>query len=72
MQRHRIDDHLGRYASALRHITQAGDEHFDEALEYARQHRLFELALRAYEDDADKYQVRRSPPNVASQVEKLY
>ncbi|GAA5993070.1 hypothetical protein JCM10908_003090 [Rhodotorula pacifica] len=56
MQRHRIDDHLGRHASALRHITRAGDEHFDEALEYARKHRLFELALRSYENDANKYQ----------------
>ncbi|GAA5883430.1 hypothetical protein JCM3774_004277 [Rhodotorula dairenensis] len=56
MQRHRINDHLGRHASALRHITRAGDEHFDEALEYARKHRLFELALQSYEHDADKYQ----------------
>ncbi|BGP57178.1 Putative elongator complex protein 1 [Rhodotorula sphaerocarpa] len=56
VQRHRIDDHLGRHASALRHITRAGDEHFEEALEYAGKHRLFEIALQAYEGDSEKYQ----------------
>ncbi|BGP02142.1 Putative elongator complex protein 1 [Rhodotorula toruloides] len=57
LQCYKIDDHLGRYASALRNLSKAGDEHFDEALEYTKKHGLFEVALRAYEDDKEKYEM---------------
>jgi elongator complex protein 1 len=60
LQRHKIDDHLGRYSSALTNLSKAGDEHFDDALEYTKKHGLFEVALRAYEGDKEKYEVRNS------------
>lgn len=60
LQRHKIDDHLGRYSSALTNLSKAGDEHFDEALEYTKKHGLFEVALRAYEGDKEKFEVRTS------------
>ncbi|BGP18516.1 hypothetical protein JCM10213_002969 [Rhodosporidiobolus nylandii] len=56
LQRHKIDDHLGRHASALRNLAQAGDEeHFDDALEYTKKHGLFEVALEAYAGREERY-----------------
>jgi IKI3 family len=37
LQRHAIDTHLGRFNRALQHLMAAGDEHFDDALDFARE-----------------------------------
>ncbi|KAI7853743.1 IKI3 family-domain-containing protein [Circinella umbellata] len=47
-QRFRIDDHLKRYASALKNLSLAGDEHFDELVDYMRKHTLYLVALEEY------------------------
>ncbi|KAG7091295.1 hypothetical protein E1B28_010341 [Marasmius oreades] len=47
-QRFRIDDHLRRYASALRNLSLAGHSRFDEAIEYAERHQLYEEALKIW------------------------
>lgn len=57
IQRHRIDDHLGRHDSALRNLALAGPDRFDEALEYTKQHNLFTTALHAFKEDGAKYKV---------------
>ncbi|BGP42072.1 Putative elongator complex protein 1 [Rhodotorula kratochvilovae] len=56
LQRHQIDDHLGRQASALRNLAQAGEEHFEAAVEYARRHALWEVAHEVWEADEGKYE----------------
>ncbi|GAA6015095.1 hypothetical protein JCM10207_008729 [Rhodosporidiobolus poonsookiae] len=56
LQRHKIDDHLGRHASALRNLAQAGEAHFDDALEYAKTHGLYEVALEAYQGFGGRYE----------------
>lgn len=58
LQRHQIDDHLSRHASALRNLAQAGDEHFEAAVEYTKKWRLWEVALEVYEGKEGKYEVR--------------
>ncbi|GAA5889329.1 hypothetical protein JCM6882_000709 [Rhodosporidiobolus microsporus] len=57
LQRHKIDDYLGRHDSALRNLSKAGEEHFEDALAYCKKHGLYEVALEAYAREADKYQV---------------
>ncbi|GJN92512.1 hypothetical protein Rhopal_005542-T1 [Rhodotorula paludigena] len=57
LQRHQIDDHLSRHASALRNLAQAGDEHFEAAVEYTKKWRLWEVALEVYEGKEGKYEV---------------
>ncbi|SCV71454.1 BQ2448_3042 [Microbotryum intermedium] len=57
LQRHRIDDHLERYDSALRNLAKAGEERFDEVLEYTKKHGLFKTALEAYKADSARYKV---------------
>lgn len=47
-QRYRIDDHLKRYEKALRNLSQAGDEHFDELLRYMKSHDLYLTAIEEY------------------------
>lgn len=44
-QRFRIDDHLKRYEKALRNLSQAGEERFDEAMLYVEKHKLYDYAL---------------------------
>ncbi|KAF8963616.1 IKI3 family-domain-containing protein [Flammula alnicola] len=44
-QRFRIDDHLKRYESALKNLSLAGPERFEEAVTYVEHHRLYEPAL---------------------------
>ncbi|EIN06431.1 IkappaB kinase complex IKAP component [Punctularia strigosozonata HHB-11173 SS5] len=44
-QRFRIDDHLRRHASALRNLSLAGPDRFDEAMEYAENHILHQESL---------------------------
>ncbi|KAG2015494.1 pol II transcription elongation factor [Coprinopsis cinerea AmutBmut pab1-1] len=47
-QRFRIDDHLKRYESALRNLSKAGPERFEEALQYTERHNLYEPALKIW------------------------
>ncbi|KAF8911562.1 IkappaB kinase complex IKAP component [Gymnopilus junonius] len=44
-QRFRIDDHLKRYEKALKNLSLAGPERFEEAVTYVERHRLYEAAL---------------------------
>lgn len=53
-QRFRIDDHLKRHESALRNLSLAGHDHFDEAVAYVELHRLYEAALRIWKN-TDRY-----------------
>lgn len=54
-QRFRIDDHLKRHAKALRNLSLAGEERFEEALAYVERHQLYEAALDIWRD-TDEYQ----------------
>ncbi|GAA6025944.1 hypothetical protein JCM10207_004489 [Rhodosporidiobolus poonsookiae] len=51
LQRYKIDEHLGRHELALRNLAQAGEAHFDDALESAKTHGLYEVALEAYQGE---------------------
>ncbi|KAI5835371.1 IkappaB kinase complex, IKAP component [Schizophyllum commune Tattone D] len=53
-QRFRIDDHLRRYSSALRNLSLAGAERFDEAIAYVERYQLYEDALRIWKG-TDRY-----------------
>ncbi|KAK4047856.1 putative elongator complex protein 1 [Microbotryomycetes sp. JL221] len=55
LQRFRIDDHLQRFASALRHLAQAGDAYFEQVLSYAREHDLHLAALQLYRADPARH-----------------
>ncbi|KAK0212323.1 pol II transcription elongation factor [Desarmillaria ectypa] len=45
VKRFRIDDHLKRYESALRNLSLAGDDHFNQAIAYIEGHQLYESGL---------------------------
>ncbi|KAI8379248.1 IKI3 family-domain-containing protein [Radiomyces spectabilis] len=47
-QRFKIDDHLKRYEKALRNLAFAGDDRFDELVEYMQKHSLYLTALDEY------------------------
>ncbi|KAG0045887.1 hypothetical protein BGZ83_008909 [Gryganskiella cystojenkinii] len=47
-QRYRIDDHLKKYESALKNLSQAGEKYFDDCLTYTRQHNLYRAALKVF------------------------
>ncbi|KAI0253762.1 IKI3 family-domain-containing protein [Lactifluus subvellereus] len=49
-QRFRIDDHLKRYESALRNLSLAGPEHFDDVMVYVEKHQLYETALEIFSE----------------------
>ncbi|KAI0048587.1 IkappaB kinase complex, IKAP component [Auriscalpium vulgare] len=53
-QRFRIDDHLRRHQSALRNLSQAGSDRFDEAMDYVEKHQLYESALSIW-SETDSY-----------------
>lgn len=52
-QRFRIDDHLGRRASALRNLANAGLERFEDAASYLSRYELYDEAFRIYKDDQE-------------------
>ncbi|KAI7903384.1 IKI3 family-domain-containing protein [Cokeromyces recurvatus] len=54
-QRYKIDDHLKRYERAIKNLSLAGDEHFDELLDYMQKHSLYHIAIEEY---ANKRQQR--------------
>ncbi|KAG5650449.1 hypothetical protein H0H81_012203 [Sphagnurus paluster] len=47
-QRFKIDDHLKRQESALRNLSLAGPNYFDEAIAYVELHHLYDAALRIW------------------------
>ncbi|KAK5864320.1 hypothetical protein PBY51_015572 [Eleginops maclovinus] len=54
-QRYTIDKHLKRYRKALQHLSQAGREHFPEALQLVKEQKLYSEALRLYSADGPHY-----------------
>lgn len=56
-QRFKIDDHLQRFGSALRNLSLAGSDHFNDAMAYVEHHQLYEEALSIWKD-SERYQVR--------------
>ncbi|KAI5122330.1 hypothetical protein M0805_002497 [Coniferiporia weirii] len=54
-QRHKIDDHLKRYSSALKNLNLAGTEYFEQALSYIEKHRLYHDALSLWKDNEADY-----------------
>jgi hypothetical protein len=61
MRKFKIDDHLGNYASGLRHLSAVNDVHFDAVVRYTQLHALYSLALDLYSSDAEKTKVRIRP-----------
>lgn len=57
-QRHRIDDHLRKYASALRNLAEAEGERFEEALAYMQRYELYDQAVEYYSDQPARLKVR--------------
>ncbi|EFJ51885.1 hypothetical protein VOLCADRAFT_87528, partial [Volvox carteri f. nagariensis] len=53
LQRHAVDMSLRRYPSALRHLVEAGPQHFEQALQLARERGLLRQLLQLYENDTD-------------------
>ncbi|CEP14860.1 hypothetical protein [Parasitella parasitica] len=47
-QRYKIDDHLKRYEKAIRNLSLAGDQHFDEFVDYMQKHSLYHVAIEEY------------------------
>ncbi len=45
LQRYHIDVQLGRHASAVRHLVEAGEGHFEMALQLAKDQKLLRLLL---------------------------
>lgn len=47
-QRYKIDDHLKRHEKAIKNLSLAGDQHFDELLKYMQTHDLYLVAIEEY------------------------
>ncbi|PLW50050.1 hypothetical protein PCANC_08193 [Puccinia coronata f. sp. avenae] len=60
MRKFKIDDHLGNYASGLRHLSAVHDVHFDAVVRYTQLHALYSLALDLYSSDAEKTKTLRN------------
>ncbi|THD21419.1 Elongator complex protein 1 [Fasciola hepatica] len=56
-QRFHIDNHLQRYASAVRHLYESGANHLNEIIEYIRVHKLYREALELFQSDSDGFKV---------------
>ncbi|EDV93458.1 putative elongator complex protein 1 [Drosophila grimshawi] len=48
----KIDEHLKRYERALTHLAACGEEHYDLALEFIDQHKLYSRALIIYQSQS--------------------
>ncbi|PPQ93843.1 hypothetical protein CVT25_013552 [Psilocybe cyanescens] len=59
-QRFRIDDHLKRHEKALKNLSLAGPERFDEALAYVELHRLYDSALSIWKGTEEYSEVLNS------------
>ncbi|KAI9287321.1 IKI3 family-domain-containing protein [Umbelopsis sp. AD052] len=47
-QRFKIDDHLKRYRKAVHNLSKAGNDHFDQLVNYTKLHSLYTYALSLY------------------------
>lgn len=47
----KIDQHLGKHESAFKNLSKAGDDHFDELIDFMQRHNLYNLALDIYENN---------------------
>lgn len=56
-QRHKIDDNLKKYPSALRNLAIAGQDRFDEALTYMQRYELFDVAVEFYANQPERLKV---------------
>ncbi|CAG8467741.1 8600_t:CDS:10 [Gigaspora rosea] len=54
-QQFKIDDHLCRYEKALKNLSLAGDEYFDDCLKYIREHGLYHSATSIFANNNEKY-----------------
>ncbi|KAK9712591.1 putative elongator complex protein 1 [Basidiobolus ranarum] len=54
-QRYRIDDHLGRHSKALMNLNLAGNQYFDDCLEYIKKYNLYVYALELFSTDSEKH-----------------
>ncbi|KAF9415343.1 hypothetical protein BGZ94_000121 [Podila epigama] len=54
-QRYRIDDHLKKYESALRNLSQAGEVYFKDCVAYIQKHNLYKFALKVFGSNAEKH-----------------
>ncbi|CAG8662518.1 21729_t:CDS:10 [Cetraspora pellucida] len=54
-QQFKIDNHLCRYVKALRNLSLAGDEYFDDCLKYIREHELYYSAISIFANNNEKY-----------------
>ncbi|RHZ45275.1 hypothetical protein Glove_682g24 [Diversispora epigaea] len=54
-QRFKIDDHLHRYEKALKNLSLAGDENFEECLKYIVKHNLYKPAISLFSNSKEKY-----------------
>ncbi|KAF9295803.1 hypothetical protein BGZ74_010603 [Mortierella antarctica] len=48
-QRFKIDDHLKKYQSALKNLSQAGEKYFADCVAYIKQHNLYKFALKVFD-----------------------
>jgi elongator complex protein 1 len=47
-QRYRIDDHLKRYEKAVENLSKAGNQYFDQVVNYTKLHSLYTFTLQLY------------------------
>ncbi|KAI8061443.1 IKI3 family-domain-containing protein [Gongronella butleri] len=56
-QRFKIDDHLERHGKALKNLSQAGDERFNEVIDYMNKHALYQTSLEIYANKPNEKKV---------------
>ncbi|MBW0515394.1 hypothetical protein O181_055109 [Austropuccinia psidii MF-1] len=59
MRKFKIDDQLGNYSLAVRHLSAAGEDQFDAVLNYTTLHSLYAEALDMYSGNSAKTKVDR-------------
>ncbi|XP_023035447.1 putative elongator complex protein 1 [Drosophila willistoni] len=52
----KIDEHLKRYAKALNHLAQCGEDYYTEALEFIKKHGLYVQGLQCYRNQKEFHQ----------------
>lgn len=57
LQRFRIDDHLRRYAKALRSLSEGGLRYFEQSTNYMEKHQLYAEGLEIWQRHPEEYQV---------------
>jgi elongator complex protein 1 len=57
-QRYKIDDHLKRYNKAVENLSKAGNEYFNELVNYTKLHSLYTFALQLYPHGSQEKKVQ--------------